>query len=418
MSLDANFINALLHQNDLQIVFNNKIEAKFLLSPYNNVFQMITEHFTKYGTVPGVETVLKQFPTIEISAPKDSLLYFCDELKNREKFNSAQLLAKQIFDAFKTADSPQKKKDALVTVQEAVFKLSAKYALDLSTATTQDITSSALMRYADYQARKNNAGVLGIPVPWTPLQDETMGWQKGDMITFLGKSGLGKTWALMLCAAHAHANGAKVLVFTHEMTIKQLGFRFDALMSGIAHDSLKKTSLNPLEEEHYRVFLETMEEQRKSGAVQPFIINQGSPADGGTTISAVIRSIRPDIVIIDGAYLFAESYSWDKVSELTKSIKMAAILNEVPIIVSNQYAMNKMSQTKSAFSASFINDSNIVIKMIKEEEKKFLPVMGFQLMKGRDISTPDMAWMADWDFEEMKFGYRPDLHLDEIIFDV
>jgi len=56
--------------------------------------------------------------------------------------------------------------------------------------------------------------------------------------------------------------------------------------------------------------------------------------------------------------------------------------------------------------------------MIKEEEKKFLPVMGFQLMKGRDISTPDMAWMADWDFEEMKFGYRPDLHLDEIIFDV
>lgn len=75
-----------------------------------------------------------------------------------------------------------------------------------------------------------------------------------------------------------------------------------------------------------------------------------------------------------------------------------------------------MSQTKSAFSSSFINDSSVVVEIFQEEERKNLPFMTFRVMKGRDLSKKDLAWVSNWDFETMDFSYCPDVVPSEIVF--
>ncbi len=418
--LDSDFIASVLISKNLQEVYENKIDSKFLKQPYSDIFKSIQDYFKKYGEVPPESHIYAEYkqkhPEIEFSKEVAAVGYYCDELKNREKFNSAQLLAKQIFDVFSNADTPQKKREAVAAAESAVAKLHNKFVLDLSAVNTVDITQNAIQRFDELQHRAQNIGKLGVPIPWEPLQDELLGWQPGDFVTFLGKSGLGKTFGLMHCATYAHSHGAKTLVFSHEMTIKQLSSRFDALMAKIDPKALKKATLTSEEEYRYKVFLEALQEGRESGRIAPFIVNQGAPSDGGDSINAIIKSIKPDIVIVDGAYLFSESYSWDKVSELTKMLKISAMLNNVPILCSNQYATNKMSQTKSAFSSSFINDSSVVIEMFQEEERKSLPFMTFRVMKGRDLSQKDMAWVSNWDFEEMDFSYCPGVLPSEIVF--
>lgn len=419
--LDAEFISALTDSSAMQLVFQSRIDRTFLLQPYSEMFQFVIDYFQKYGASPTRDFLNKEFAYVIGTNPLpdqvEVVKYYIDELKNREKFNRSQALAKKIFDAASQADTPDKKRKCVEAVEKAVADLHFRFVTDLSAATMVDITVNAERRYTEYEQRRDSVATgLGIPMPWEPLQNEFLGWQPGDFCSILGMSGLGKTMSLMICGAYAHSKGANVLVFSHEMTIRQLSWRFDALVSKLEPKLIRKGQLTHDEEVRYKMYLKVLSEQRAAGNIAPFIINQGSPSDGGKALNAVIKAVHPDLVIVDGAYLFAESYSWDKVSELTKMLKHSAMQNNVPILCSNQWSSNKLSQSKSAFSASFINDSSIVIRVYQDPDRAVLPFMNWMVTKGRDASEKNISWVSNWDFEEMNFNYRPDLKVNELLF--
>jgi len=418
--MDKEFICSLIDDDrGFSIALDNKINEKILLTPYNEMFTFIREHYNRYGKTPSQPLIEERFGHF-YKKPQETTLFYCDEIKNRAKLSEAQYMARSIFETIKHATTPKDKKQALETIEKSIYKSCAKFSLDYSQAQMKDITLEALYRFTEYEARKDkdNIEANGIPTPWEPLNYEILGWQNGDLNTILGKSGIGKTWALLYSLIHAHSLGKSALLFTEEMTIKQLAYRFDAMMSGLPYNLLKHSTLSPAQEEEYKDYLKVLEDQALDEDRVPFLISQGVGVQGVEVILPIIRSVQPDIVGIDGAYLLSESYDVKAISKVSKVLKQAAMISNIPIIITNQTSTSKQSMTGVAFSSAFKNDSSVMFEVRRDPDRIMLPFMEFWVKKVRDGSNPILKWTTNWDFERMDFTYRPDLDdLGEIDID-
>jgi replicative DNA helicase len=392
---DMLFVCCLLRDPHLfEEVVVNKVTGSYLTKDASKIFAFMLDFFHQHGKVPSVETTEKKFGSF-YTDPPENLSFYIQYLKNRERFN---LVKKTTTDLLDLITNSQDVEASLKECEDMLSSTTTRLALELSDAKIIDITQDAEGRFALYEKRKN--GVDGIVTPWAPLTTEIFGWQRGDLNTILGESGLGKSWALLLCMIEAYLNNNKVVLFTEEMTISQLATRFDAILARLPYEKFRKANLGHDGESFYKEFLTGISDNSRDAVSKPFIIIQDIGDKGLDGIFSSIRLFKPDIVGIDGAYLFSESYDWKAVSELTKGLKKIAQSTNTPILVTNQKADN---MDKSAYSASFIRDSSYVIVMYQEPDRKELPLMSFKLIKSRDIRK-SLAWETEWDFDDMNFS--------------
>lgn len=416
--IDKQFICALLKEASLHLALDAKVQESWLEHPYNQIFKYIKTHYIQYGKVPNEATINEKFPDFEYEEQQENTLFYVDSLKTREQVNLASKLVKDIHSALTTASTVEEKAKALITVRESIHTASSKLALDLSMSKMKDVFLEGESIFNAYLDRKNPELIQRnfIPTPWETLNEDIIGWEAGDFVTILGASGLGKTWALLLCLLLAQQKGRKVLLFTEEMTINQLAFRLMSMKFEIPFERMRSGALNDFEEQDLRSSILDLVMKRKAEEETGFIINQGSGQSGTDAMASIIRHVRPDIVGIDGAYLFAEGYDWSKIAEMTGALKHLALVQGTRIICTNQVAA-KNSSTKSAFSPSFINDASVCLQLFKDPDKKYLPFMNFRKVKCRDSSSDKEVFITNWDFERMNFDERLDLLPDQVIFE-
>lgn len=417
-TLDRNFISSLfIDPKNFPRAVEKGVSGSLLLEYYERIFAFILEHFNKYSEMPSQETVELRYQSFAFIQPEDTLDFYIDTLKERKSYNDAISLAKEILEGFNAAETPEQRKKAIEASQKKIITAASNIAVDLTQSTIQDITKTASVRYAEYKEKRDNPDnpkLYGIPTPWQTLNEQISGFLGGDLITFLGESGLGKTWVMLLCLAHAFSQGYRVLLFTEEMTIRHLAGRFDAMMAKVPAAGLKHARLNALHEKQLKNYLLALQEQSEAGEVPPFYICQGVGAQGAKHIPAIMSATKPNIVGIDGGYLLAEDYNWQSMAAVTKIIKGALIAHDIPGLLTNQKSSSGSNprgggDTKSAFGPNFKNDSSVLIEVYKEKELELAPFMRFKSLKGRDMTKRDIKWITDWDFEEMRFGERPDM---------
>lgn len=417
-SLDKNFISAILKEQSLKVCLEKGFKVGWLEHPFNTIYSYIFDHFIEHGKVASIETIELKFGDIYVE-PNENVSYYLNNLKNREKLNRAQKLARDILSTIKEAKTIKQKEEALVNLQKIITETSSYFSLYLSGVKIQDIFEEIDKEIVDYSDRKDEEKIKKrfIKTPWEILNDEILGWDFAEFVTFLGSSGTGKTWCLLLCLIMAALDGKKVLLFTEEMTIASLGTRVYAMLGQFNFKELKKSKFDDLTETIYFESLKDLREKRKNNEIGSFRIVQGSGQQGTDAVIAIIKEEQPDIVGIDGAYLLSEDYTWEKVSKMVGKLRAACLAMQIPFLLTNQVA-SKAATTKSAFSSAFINYATIAIQLIKDPDKRDLPFMNFKPLKIRDGSfSSDTIWCSDWDLENMKFAYRPDILPDDVVFD-
>lgn len=394
LNKDMYFICCLLKDPTIfKDIVINKVAYNYLVKEAAEIFKYINDFFQEYGKVPSIQTVEKKFESF-YEDPPENIHYYIKYLKNREKFNLIKKTYNDLYDVIANAEDLEK---SISICESLLMDTTSRLSLELSEAKVMDITQNAISRYSKYEERK--LGIDGVKTPWDMLTNEIFGWQKGDLNTILGESGLGKSWGLLLCLISAFESGKKVLLFTEEMTIIQLASRFDSMISKLPYELFRKANLSSKQEDSYKEFLTKLSEDADNDVTKPFIIIQDIGDKGTDAILSAIRIFKPDIVGIDGAYLFSENYDWKAISDLTKSLKKIAQNTMTPILVTNQKAEGT---DKAAYSASFIRDSSYVIVMFQEPDRKDLPLMSFKLIKCRDIKK-SLCWESNWDFDSMDF---------------
>jgi replicative DNA helicase len=189
-----------------------------------------------------------------------------------------------------------------------------------------------------YQVAHRNPGRQGVTLGWGYLDEVTGGAEGGDVVTFVARPGMGKSYLLTSIARQAWLEGNNVLFVTMEMTGPQIARRMLGLHSGINPDYIRRGQLS--------TYTEGVMHQAAEGlrGGPPFHMLSGSFDKSVPIVDAAIQEFAPDLVVIDASYLMQPASGkngrrsqWEIISDVGSEIKQMAMARNRPVIQSVQF---------------------------------------------------------------------------------
>ena len=384
-------------------VVDNQISSKYLNGRYKKAFKFIQQHQTKYGKVPSIETFKKKFPNIELAqingeySTGESIQFWCDQLREKKKHNTIVDALDAVLDKINEDLDTEGAYDILK-------KLVLQVENELVLSDRIKINEDTYKRKEDYIKRQKSGGMTGIPSfidEWDKLLG---GYNNGELITFMGYTGLGKSWLEIIQAVQQAKNGYKVLFFTTEMSTKMVFRRIDAVWNSLNYTRFRKGQLLPDEEKRYFQYLEEMENTPDDEVM--LVVEQ---ATGGVSqISAKIDQYNPDIVYIDGAYLLedeeGEEDNWAGMTRIWRGLHRICLAKDKPIVVTTQSKDEQGASLKSmSFAKAIANECDVVAVLEQDEQMRNDKEIMLKPLKIREGDNMRIV-MMNWDFDEMKFN--------------
>ncbi len=215
------------------------------------------------------------------------------------------------------------------------------------------------------------------------------------------------TWLLVLLGAYAQLNGYKVVVFITEMSTDLMQDRFEAMLFGMMYgdfnySSFKSGSLDLDTENSYFEFLE-----EDLPRLEPLVLES---ATGISSVVSVIEREKPDLVLVDGAYLMEDEQGakddWLRVTHITRDLKKVAKNWHIPVVINSQADQNTSKKTGPAlgdikYSQSIGMDSDNILALFRDEVMINDREMGIKVLKQREGTLGKV--IISWDFDHMNF---------------
>ncbi len=409
-SVERGFISKLIETKDFKLLKDQQIKSFFLTGENRRVFLFISEVFKNTGEVPTPRVLEQHFPsyTLEyhdvdgssIVGTDETLMYWCKELRVKAKHNST---ADIIEEAARLLDEGSTE-DAYAYLKKGVWKIED----EIVESSSVDITKNTEDRRERYEQRKKTKGMEGIPTGIPHLDFLLKGLISETLTTLIANTGVGKTWFLVLIGAYAQLNGYKVCCFITEMSTTLMQDRFEAMLFGMMYgdfnySNFKSGNLDMKTENMYFEFLE--EDLPK---LEPLIIET---ATGISSVVSVIEREKPDLVLIDGAYLMEDEQGakddWLRVTHITRDIKKTAKNWHIPILINTQADKNTSKKTgpeldSIMYTQSIGQDSDNVLALYRDEIMYNDREMGIKVLKQREGVLGKV--IINWNFNIMNFS--------------
>jgi replicative DNA helicase len=210
--------------------------------------------------------------------------------------------------------------------------------------------------------REGDDSVIGLRTGLDDLDNLLLGLQDGDLIILAGRPSMGKTALALNIGRHVSLNQRKnVLVFTFEMSNKQLANRVLSDVSGIHSQRLITGRMN--DDEWDRVMY---------GVSQMHDIPMFMDEDGGLTVGDIKARARRlhrecgglKLIIIDYLQMIASSNSDSNranvISEITRELKRLAKELNVPVIAISQLSRSVESRPDKRPIMSDLRESGAI----------------------------------------------------------
>lgn len=339
ISLEERFLSQMLGSGKNIIkVEEAGVKAAFF-SLYGDAFDWIINYFNVHEKAPSRSAFAMKFPKLKVEKQKIEIEFLIDEL--REQFTATSLT------------------DCMEKATELILKGESRDALNLVTRRTdslhgqlETITDVDIVTNYDQTVQELESKVYdwvtgrfqGIRTGFLTIDRKSGGLEDGELITVMGRQGEGKSWICLKFAAEAFLQYKNVLYIPLEMSVNKVAYRFHTLISSalnpkpFKHRSLTRGKNIDLDD--YKKFLVKVQEKYP---------NQFTISNAGTigtenfsvqTISAKIGKHRPDIVFVDYITLLDSAQKgaekWEKIMEITRTLKKLAITHNIPIIIAAQ----------------------------------------------------------------------------------
>jgi replicative DNA helicase len=337
-----------------------------------------------FGLVPERAYVLKRLPKFPF-APEERITLEAVLQEFKLGYLKEELL--------RLSDHIQDYKDNPEELLDHVGKI--HHSLSKSNRISEDhILSAAVGQIRErYEVRENKTGLLGIPYPWEPLNDETNGLLNGEFIIFYGRPKSQKTFLLLLSAYHAYEKAnRRILICTREMTPIQIMDRFICIMINAPYDEFKKGLLHtiPVPEggtmrDRFMDIMNSMsgdEEVCKfeTGRNKSVIItsDRADPKGGGVRgLRRKVLDYKPDVLYVDAVYLMTDdregkqSIKHHNQAAISQDLKNLALDFNIPVCGTNQANRNSedkpgKSVSNISFSDSYGQDCDLAAEIIKK----------------------------------------------------
>jgi len=259
-------------------------------------------------------------------------------------------------------------------------------------------------------------GITGVTSGFLDLDDKTAGFQKSDLIVLAARPSMGKTAFSMNVARQAAVRtGAKVLIFSMEMSKVQIGQR---LLSLEARVELEKIKTGKLDQQHWAQIQEAMDQLSPAG-----IYIDDTPGISIMEIKNKCRRLKAekglDMVIVDYLQLMnfegkAESRQ-QEITALSRAFKQLAREMDCPVILLSQLSRAPEQRSGDAKrpllsdlreSGAIEQDADIVLFLYRDEyynpdtEEKNICEVIISKHRNGPTGTVKLAWLEKY----TKFG--------------
>ncbi len=402
MDLDACLVRGILDGGRkalLQVQSASITENLIIDEKYRNVFSFIVNHSREHGDVPSPSFVFeKTGVNIDISQKnEDKFTVYIDEIKNRQLW----IMQKDVLKHLNKTLGDRNPKEGHLILNNYLKESRQANLGNQKVSGMFDFTEQVRQRYID---AKN--GVSGIPSPWGSLNDMTFGFQPGQLVLVVARTGVGKTWCLLIMAKYCRDHGYLPLFVSAEMGKVPIASRYCALELGYSYDDIWNGRLSDLAEP---TFFSKLESLQKDGGIDITGDGFDSTIDG---VEEAIATSRPDIVFLDGMYLITSGGKdrHSMVSNTADQLKRISLQYNVPIIASHQFNREVDMNDPSTIRLENIGisdvlawNSDIVLALIQTEEMRSEREMGIRPLKIRDGHVKDDI-LIRWDFQRMLFS--------------
>lgn len=420
-SVERGFISKLVECKDMKTLKDVQIQPFFLTGENRRVYQYICDEFKNTGEVPTVRVLKQKFPNYqfeshsvdgnEVVGTDETLLYWCKELRTKTKHNRMADITEEVADKLESGDT----EEAYALLKKGVWKIED----EIVESSSVDITKNTEDRKQAYLERKKTKGMLGIPTGIPHLDYIVKGLAKETLTTLIANTGVGKTWFLVLVGAYAQLNGYKVCCFITEMSTELMRDRFEAMLYGMMYGDLNYSQFRSgtLPTEVENMYFEFLEDDLPK--LEPLIIES---ATGISSVVSVIEREKPDLVLIDGAYLMEDEQGakddWLRVTHITRDLKKTAKNWHLPVLINTQADKNTSKKTgpelgSIMYTQSIGQDSDNVLALFRDEVMINDKEMGIKVLKQREGILGKV--IINWDFDHMNFKsiYAEDSDFEE-----
>ena len=408
-SVEKGFISKLIECKDFKLLKDQQIKPFFFTGDNRRVFQFISDTFKTTGDTPTVRVINQKFPNYALETysvdgaervgTEETLSYWCKELRTKAKHNRMADVTEEVAKMLDEGST----EEAYATLKKGVWKIED----EIVESDSVDITKNTEDRKQAYLERKKTKGMMGISTGIAHLDYLIKGLIKETLTTVIAKTGVGKTWLLVLLGAYAQLNNYKVCCFITEMSTDLMRDRFEAMLFGMmygnfSYSKFKSGSLDKDVEELYFEFLDN-----DLPKLEPLIIEN---ATGISSVVSVIEKEKPDLVLIDGTYLMEDEQGakddWLRVTHITRDIKKTAKNWHLPIVINTQADKNTSKKTgpeldSIMYTQSIGQDSDNVLALFRDEVMINDREMGIKVLKQREGVLGKVV--INWDFEHMNF---------------
>ena len=376
-------------------------EEMFPDAESRQVFTFLMDFQRQHGTCPSPGLVVQQFPAYALPYAADPASFYLKgmvEQHVRTKVTEAFLR-----EARRLPDASISPFEVLNTLRSETQKL----ALLGQRKTERRVTDNVADRWKTYEDRKNGVGIIGIPTPWATLDDLTQGWQPEMYFGVTARPGRGKTWWMLRVAHAAWAAGYKVLFVNKELPDAMMDRRWDSIDFLLPYEKLRSGMLSTADEARYEQGLKDLPTRQGVGEMRWL--------HGAMTISAIgakIEEYKPDLVLVDGAYLLVDEekgrQQWERQQNISRGLKRLTQEYKVPLGISIQ--LNRGGDTKKnkapltlsdvAGGDAYAQDVDLLIALEQDDDQKTMRILEQIPLKVREAS-PD-PFEVGWDFETME----------------
>lgn len=395
MNIDQVFIGCILRDGKSALVKSKKLIRSYMIEGNAaSSYDFILNYFSKYGEVPSKEFFSAKVSG-EFKGSDEKIDLVIDEIIDRylwKKSSEFGVKFSEILDA----------KKPRVALSEL-----AKFQKSILSETPSEVVEIFDLRddVRDYY-EKAKSGDLGVKTPWKTLNNSIVGLIKREVNIFVSRTGVGKTYLMILLARYAHIKGKRVLFICTEMDRVSIATRFFGIDLGFEPREIRKAGLNENDE---REFFDKM---RDYGDRSGFGLLGDDTKPTIENIENAILNYKPDIVFIDGVYLVKTNERGDrhaKVSHVADEMTRIAKQGNVCIVGSHQFNRDVDSDDVDSASLDKLGITDVVgwnatnvyalfqsVDMKSDNEMMFIPL--------KERNGGGRRFIVNWDFEELEFG--------------
>lgn len=293
-------------------------------------FRFLRDHVNQYRAFPDANLIRRQtgVTTLAVQQP---LSYYMNEGRKRALYNA-------MMNPFETFRNAMERRDPDAFVEMARQVVQTASGLSNTNAEFATLEAGLAGMLLDYDEANQKAGLRGIPTGWQHLDETTGGWFGDDLISVVGRIGVGKTYILLYMAYAAWRAGYNVLFVSMELGVTQLIRRLFGIHTKINPDLIRKGRLST----YIAGQLQEHASAMQNGV--PFNVIAGGFKKSVETVQAVADATDPDIIYVDAGYLLVPMKKRktsdgrrETISDTIEDLKRITIERHRPVVQSTQF---------------------------------------------------------------------------------